>query len=132
MKIDRTKILNKYNQRCGYCAAPIDLQSMQIDHVIPQEHFENYVRNGLNIPKFLMHLSIRDVDHPDNLMPACRSCNNWKHSMSLGMFRQELEAQLDRLRERSSNYRIALRYNLISERPRRIVFLFESYLSNIQ
>lgn len=132
MKINREKILNKYNQHCGYCGTEITLKSMQVDHIIPQEHFENCVRNEMHIPKFLSHLSVKDVNHTDNLMPACRSCNNWKHSMSLEFFRSELEDQLNRLRERSSNYRIAVRYGLITEKPKRIEFWFEICPSLLQ
>lgn len=71
MKIDRNKILNKYGKRCGYCGTDIDLKSMQVDHIIPQENFEGCIRNIMHIPKFLLHLTLRDVHNIDNLMPAC-------------------------------------------------------------
>lgn len=130
MKIDRQKILNKYGKRCGYCGTDIDLKSMQVDHIIPQENFEDCIRNIMHIPKFLLHLTLRDVHNIDNLMPACRSCNNWKHSMSLEFFRHELELQVKRLRERSSNYRIALRYGFITENPKKLKFYFETLVPN--
>jgi 5-methylcytosine-specific restriction endonuclease McrA len=61
----------------------------------------------------------------DNLFPTCRVCNGWKHSLSLEQFRYKLSQQLKRLRKNSSNYRIALKYDMITEKDDPIEFYFE-------
>lgn len=126
MKFDRQKIHAKYNGACGYCGIPIAIKDMQVDHIIPQREYFFFVRNKHKIPPFLIHLTEWDCHHLDNLMPACRVCNNWKSAHHLELFRKELSEQLNRLNERSSNYRIARKYNLIEETPKPIVFYFET------
>lgn len=66
-----------------------------------------------------------NVNCLENLMPACQRCNLWKSTFSVEVFRRELQSQLERLRERSSNYRIALAYGLIVEREPIVRFYFE-------
>ena len=41
--------------------------------------------------------------------------------------RIEYEKQIKRLNDYSSNYRMAKKYNLISEQPKEIEFYFETY-----
>jgi len=97
---------------------------MQVDHIVPQYDFNRRILNKYGIPKFLNHLKETDVNHFDNLMPACRVCNKWKTSNHLELFRSELEDQVNRLNLRSSNYRIAKKFGLIIENTKRIVFYF--------
>ena len=61
----------------------------------------------------------------ENLMPACRPCNLWKSTMTVEEFRQEIAAQTERLRLRSSNFRMAERYRLVSVIDASVVFYFE-------
>lgn len=129
-KQQREKIHLKYNGRCAYCGCEITLKQMQIDHIIPQREFLYHVRNKWNIPDFLNHLTEFDVNHDDNLNPACAVCNKWKSAYNLELFRSELSEQVKRLNAYSSNYRIAKRYGLVSETPKPIEFYFESIAKN--
>ena len=125
-KETRKQVYSKFGGKCAYCGEWIDFKKMHVDHVIPKRNFKRFVFNRYKIPSFLTHLTKEDVDHIDNLFPACSVCNLWKSSYSLDVFRKEIEAQLKRLRKASSNYRFALKYNLIQETPKKIVFYFET------
>lgn len=125
----RHKIWNKFGGRCAYCGEDIAYKDMEIDHVIPRQEFYNRIVNKFRIPEFLSHLSEHDVDHPDNLFPACRVCNRWKKTFDLELFRRELQEQIDRLNKYSSNYRIAKKYGLVEEANINVVFYFEKILN---
>ena len=125
MKIDRKKILLRFNGHCAYCGCK--LEKMHIDHVIPQREFEYFIKNQRHIPEFLKHLTVSDVNHEDNLFPACSVCNLWKSAHSLEQFRFELGEQIKRLNQRSANYRIAKKYGQIKEAETIIVFYFETF-----
>lgn len=125
MKIDRQKIYNKFNGCCAYCGDKIQLKDMQVDHIIPQMSFVQHVHNKFRIPNFLNHLTETDMNHNDNLHPACRVCNKWKSAHDLELFRRELSEQVNRLNLYSANYRIAKRYSQIEEKEQPIIFYFE-------
>ena len=125
-KPERELIFNKYNGRCAYCGADITQKDMQVDHVIPQCNFLGHIRNRYKIPTFLNHLTIDDLNHFDNLFPTCRVCNKWKSAHCLDTFRGELNEQVKRLNNYSSNFRIAKRYGLVKEEMKPIVFYFET------
>ena len=121
----RQKIHNKLNGHCAYCGLKIDIKDMQIDHIIPQYNFEMNIRNNFCIPVFLSHLTTNDLNSEDNLLPTCRICNNWKNTHNLELFRNEIYEQIDRLNKRSSNYRMAKKYGLLTETLKPIIFYFE-------
>jgi 5-methylcytosine-specific restriction endonuclease McrA len=105
-KIDRLKVHEKCNGRCGYCGINITVKEMQVDHILAQE------RGG--------------TDEFSNLMPSCRYCNKHKTSFMLEDFRFELSQQLNRANKYSSNYRMAKRYMQVTETPKPIIFYFET------
>ena len=123
----REKVYNKLEGHCAYCGGEILIKEMQVDHIIPQSFFEHHVKNKFRVPKFLEHLTLADVNHIDNLHPACRVCNKWKSAHDLELFRSELFEQVKRLNGYSSNYRMAKKYNLITETVKPIVFYFEEW-----
>ena len=127
-KKQRQTVYDKYKGHCAYCGKQIFIRDMQIDHIIPQLNFEWVFKNRISkmIPEFLNHLTEIDLHHIDNLNPACRVCNKWKSTYHLEIFRSELQDQTKRLQERSSNYRMAKLYGLISENDTKIKFYFES------
>lgn len=125
MKIDRQKVYDKLNGHCGYCGEEITLKQMQVDHIIPKVDFISCVTNKFRVPYFLQHLTISDLNHIDNLMPTCRVCNKWKTFHPLEIFRKELSEQVKRLRDYSSNFRIAEKYGLVKETETPVVFYFE-------
>ena len=124
-RTEREKIYAKYNGKCAYCGCDMTIKQMQVDHIIPQREFLTHVKNRFRIPSFLTHLTETDVNHNDNLNPACGVCNKWKSAHDLELFRSELFEQIKRLNSYSSNYRIAKRYGLLQETLKPITFYFE-------
>ena len=122
----RVEIHKKYNGRCAYCGKQIEINKMQIDHIIPKLNFVRHVSNKFRIPAFLRHLTVDDMNHIDNLNPACGVCNKWKSANDLELFRSEIEAQVKRLNEYSANFRMAKRYGLIEETGIDVIFYFET------
>lgn len=104
-KSERMKILKKTDGHCAYCGCRIVYNEMQIDHVVP-------IYNG-------------GEDTENNMLPACRSCNHYKGTSSLGAFRNKLEKMLDVLERDSVTYKIAKRFGLVVPKPRKITFYFE-------
>lgn len=65
---DQRKIIfDKMEGHCAYCGCEISLQTMQVDHVVP-------LRKG-------------GSDVLANMLPACRSCNHYKHTLTVEQFR---------------------------------------------
>lgn len=126
VKIDRDSVLYKCGGKCGYCGE--DLNGIfQVDHIIPQSFWWTHLKNKFRIPSFLQHLTIDDLNHIDNLMPACRICNKWKAAHHLELFRSEIAEQIKRLNDWSANFRFAKRYGLVKETPQPIIFYFETF-----
>jgi len=116
----RETIYLKYKGHCAYCGEHIgDIKKMQVDHIRPQYHYE-YVHQLANLSK-----PKHGKDDMENLNPACAVCNRRKDTHSISQFREEIEAQLDRLYKYSSQYRLALKYGLIEEKRKPVVFHFE-------
>jgi 5-methylcytosine-specific restriction endonuclease McrA len=115
----REEVYQKCNGKCGYCGKELN-GKFQVDHIEAFWHSwteEEMIRHfGKNKP----------TETIENLMPACARCNKWKDVYSLEQFRKEISLQLERLNLRSSNYRMALDYGLISETPKPIKFYFEA------
>lgn len=123
----REVVYKKTSGKCAYCGGEIKLKDMQVDHIIPQMRFSVDIRNKYKIPSFLIHLTENDVNHIDNLHPSCRVCNKWKSANDLELFRSEIEAQTDRLKKYSAQYRLALKYGLLYESiDTKITFYFET------
>jgi len=78
---------------------------MQVDHVIARY-------NG-------------GSDDLSNLLPACPSCNNYKHSMDLERFRQFMKEIHKRIHNNITTVRIAERYGVVKVEPFDGVFYFE-------
>lgn len=125
MKFDRPEVYAKYNGHCAYCGEKIKYKDMQVDHIIPKVDFVRHVANRIHVPDFLKHLTVDDVNHIDNLNPACKVCNKWKSFHHLELFRSEIEMQVKRLNAYSANYRMAKRFGLITENVKPIFFYYE-------
>lgn len=78
----------------------LTLQQMQADHIEP--------------------LELGGADDLSNLFPSCRSCNHYKHTMTIERFRQALERMPSVLMRDNVTYRNAVRFGLIkhSENPK--------------
>ncbi len=119
---EREYIYNMYDGRCAYCGEAMTIKQMQVDHVVPIWR---------NVPRSSLDGIEVGEDVLENKTPACRVCNNYKNTMSLETFREELGKQLDRAWKKSSNYRLALRYKQVSETPQPIVFYFEKVATRV-
>lgn len=111
-KIDRQAILTKTNGHCAYCGCELTLKTMQIDHVEPLIRYKGRNEGW-------------GTDTMDNMLPSCRSCNHYKATMNLEMFRRAIEAWPEVLLRDSVTYRNALRYGLVESKPRKVRFYFE-------
>lgn len=112
-KMFRQKVLDKCNGRCAYCGCELTSKTMVIDHVIPVYLGDAYEKLG------------KDLNHIDNLLPACRSCNNYKDTMPLEIFRKQIERQPEILFKSRPTYRMAVRYGLVIPNPHPVKFYFE-------
>ena len=110
--IDRRKVLAKTDDHCAYCGCELTMQTMQVDHIVPVIRWQGR-REG------------RGTDDIDNLLPACRSCNNYKHTMDLESFRQAIERWPDVLLRGCVTYKNAVRFGLVTPNPRKVTFYFE-------
>lgn len=128
-KTDRKLIYDKFGGKCAYCGQSIELSKFHVDHIIPKEHYRVYFeieKYKHNIPEFLSHLTINDCEHLDNKFPACSSCNLYKNSNSLIVFRMNI-SELVRQCRRTTQFRIAERFGLVKEQQKEVVFYFEIY-----
>lgn len=95
-KAQREWIYVKYEGHCAYCGEKVPYEKFQVDHIIPKRNFDFCVSRKWNIPFFLKHLTINDVNHEHNLFPSCRVCNKRKDTLSIEDFRAELQLQVAR------------------------------------
>ena len=109
MKINRQKVLNRYNSRCAYCGKPITLKTMQIDHVVPKAR----------------KWKVTNVNDYENLLPACASCNLYKRNHSLEGFRKKYLGMLDKRLAKQFTVRVGMDYNIVKLQPWDRLFYFE-------
>jgi 5-methylcytosine-specific restriction endonuclease McrA len=114
----RQKVWKKYDGHCAYCGAVIEYKQMQVDHIEPKWHAmteEQCIKAGLK----------KGADCLENYNPACVRCNRWKGTMSIELFRSEIQKQTERLRRDSNQYRMAMDFGMILEDNKPITFYFE-------
>ncbi len=114
-KDKRMLVFDKSNGRCSYCGCELK-QRWQVDHVQPQHLNHRYNKDDPNY----------DPDKIDNLRAACQPCNNLKGGFSVEGFRECIQDQLDKCKNNCSHYRVALRFDMISEDRKKIEFYFET------
>lgn len=117
----RQQVLDKYHCRCAYCGVEIDMKTMQVDHIRSKSSFVYGWQS--EIPAYC-------IDDICNLNPSCRRCNNFKAGMRVERFRSELQAQVERARERSVNFRMAEKFGQIKITESPIMFYFERRNNN--
>jgi 5-methylcytosine-specific restriction endonuclease McrA len=123
-KTTRKTVHDKCGGNCAYCGDTLG-KRWTVDHVISQRNFLTTIKNKFRVPKFLEHLTEFDVNHIDNLLPACQSCNNYKSAEDIETFRSEIGKLLDRLQKYSTQFKIATRFGLVRKSKKDIVFYFE-------
>ena len=99
----RTSVWEKYAGHCAYCGAPLELVNMQVDVPVYSGGRHDF----------------------DNLMPSCRSCNNYKSAHDLETFREYLEAIPNTLRRDSVTFKVGERFGMVKQDKEHIKFYFE-------
>lgn len=123
-KKTRQLVHDKCGGNCAYCGDTLG-KRWTVDHVISQRNFILTIKNKFKVPSFLTHLTELDVNHIDNLLPACQSCNNYKSAEDIETFRLELGKLVERLQKYSTQFKIATRFGLVRKAEKNIVFYFE-------
>jgi 5-methylcytosine-specific restriction endonuclease McrA len=111
MKVKRSEVFTKTNGHCSYCGEQLN-DKWHVDHKVSKRYAE-------------YHKLDMEIDHIDNLMPSCPSCNIYKKEFTLEAFREQLGLLTGRLQKTNTIYKIAKRYELIEETNKPIVFYFE-------
>lgn len=104
-KRERQVVYDKCGGHCAYCGAELPISRMQVDHVDP--------------------IALTGEDTLDNMLPSCRSCNNYKHTLTLEKFRQAIERWPEVLARDNVTYRNAIRFGMVEPRPHKVMFFFE-------
>ena len=74
---ERWGVYTAQGDKCYMCARPLDLKSMQIDHVIPEHLLDTPERLAEVLNIFGLPADF-DLNSFDNWMPSCLPCNNTK------------------------------------------------------
>lgn len=123
MSAKRQRIWEKSGGRCWYCGCLLPEKGWHADHVEP---IERKVQHQFGKGLFTTDECRRpDLDHEDNLVPSCASCNINKHAMSVEAFRYTIQHYLVSLNRDSTQYVVAKRYGLIMEMDHPVTFWFE-------
>lgn len=104
-KAQRQQIWQKLNGHCAYCGCELPIDKMAVDHVIS--------------------LHIGGADKMENMLPSCRSCNYYKGTLTLEMFREAVGRFHSVLMRDSVTYKNAVRFGQVVPKPHGVVFYFE-------
>ena len=114
-KKEREVVYEKCNHRCAYCGCEIDYKDMQVDHIKSV-----YVNADLN-----NNMTLDEANESENLLPACRQCNFYKSTFTIETFRKRLKSTMLENLKKEFNYRLALKYGLITENDIEVQFYYE-------
>lgn len=109
----REQLFNLCAGHCAYCGCAITIKNMQADHMIPMDL------------EAIAQIDGHDVDSMDNMLPACRSCNNYKHNLTLELFRKSIYHWHDVLVRDNVTYRNAVRFGQVKPTQHVPEFYFE-------
>ena len=112
-KEEREFVYNLCGGRCAYCGCEITKKNMQIDHIVPFEFADGLKSNGYN------------ANSIDNYLPSCRSCNNYKHTLTIPKFRKAIFRWHEVLMRDSVTYRNAVRFEQVKPNQHKPEFYFE-------
>ena len=115
-KETRINLYNRYNHKCAYCGCDLEYKDMQIDHV--KSVYVNMDYKSI--------MTEEEMYGEENFLPACRQCNFYKSTFTVGEFRDRLATvMMDNLRK-DFNYRLAAKYGLVEEHVEPVKFYFET------
>lgn len=128
-KKQRQAIWDKTGGKCWYCGCDLP-GKWHADHVEPIIRKTKIVKDHSDSQYSHKVVSTGECCRPqhdiiDNMVPACIPCNLFKTTFSVEGFRQEIEAQAERVRRYSSGFRIAERFGLVEVKPQPVTFWFE-------
>lgn len=112
----RLSLYDKYNHKCAYCGCDLEYKDMQIDHIASV-----YANTDIN-----NNMTEEEMYSEKNLLPACRQCNFYKSSMTLEDFRKRIRIVMMNNLRKNFGYRMAIKYGLVVENNKDIVFYFET------
>lgn len=102
---ERKQVFDMFEGHCAYCGCEVTFRGMQMDHKEP--------------------LYIGGEDKIENLYPACRSCNHYKHSLGIEEFRKYLAGINQRLMRDSIPFKVAVRFGIVKHMGDKVIFYFE-------
>lgn len=134
-KKDRQIVWNKSGGHCWYCGCVLPEKGWHGDHFKPVFREVERVRTSVSERKALGGVTHKyqptgnvtkpELDTIDNIVPSCAPCNLFKSVFTVEEFRTEIEAQVERARNTSVNFRTAERFGLIEVIDAPVVFWFE-------
>ena len=104
-KSERLQIYDKCNHRCAYCGCDLEYKNMQVDHAQP--------------------LRCGGADEMNNMLPACRSCNHYKATLTVEKYRRYIEGIPERLSRDSIPFSVGKRFGVVEEHQKHVIFWFE-------
>lgn len=75
---ERFSIFSTHGEQCYLCSLPLDLKTMEVDHVIP----ESLIEEPEELQGILSNLGLPadfEINSFSNWLPACRACNGKKN-----------------------------------------------------
>jgi len=122
-KAKRKELHNKYGGRCAYCGDPLGPR-WHADHLDPVVRRSKFVSGQGFVPTGEMDWPERDK--LSNFNPSCIPCNLYKGALSLESWRQAIQHLNDLLLRDSGPFRHALRFGLVQETRKPVLFYFET------
>lgn len=107
----REKVYKKYDGHCAYCGCMLEYKDMQVDHI-----------DSIERARIEGRISEENID---NYNPACRQCNFYKGTYTVDEFRKNISKKLLPNLQKNFNYKLALKYGLIREDIKPVLFYFE-------
>lgn len=116
MNKKRQAIWNKSKGKCWYCGCELGEKGWHADHFHPI--LRHYWKSG-------NEMGNPELDVPENLVPSCAPCNNFKHSMDIEGYRALCYEQFENIPKYTTGARQLKRLGLIDFTPKEVVFWFE-------
>ncbi len=130
-KKQREVLKLKFGGRCAYCGDELG-DRWHADHMQAIRRESEFVAapEGSHYNVVLRHTGRCDhpeLDHIENMMPACQPCNLYKGGNTLEGWRQQLQELNRKLQDYSKHFRFAKAFGLVIEIDKPVVFYFEQF-----
>lgn len=122
----RKAIWDKSGGKCWYCGCELGEKGWHADHFHPIIRDLKIVTNGNRVTMTTDKTCAKPMfDVPENLVPSCAPCNNFKHSFSLEGYRSLIRDQFENTLKNSTGLRQLNRLGLVDMTEKPVVFWFE-------